>query len=153
MLHEGAIPLKTGNYDKRSVFEWWYRKTWYGEWENSITWSTTDWFNTYLHQYNDQFEIRNWPTELQAGDFFLMDLVGAEGGDTPPDGVPDHARFIIGEGTSTEDPAEYTCLKGANPVPTPVYGLLANQHCVDRANINWEFRIEGYSLWSIHVID
>jgi hypothetical protein len=141
-LHKGGIQLKTGNWDDNSIHEWWYRKVlwWY---ENSKTWSATDWFNTYLFQNADEFEYRSWPTELESGDFFLMDLV--------PDGIPDHARFIIGEGNSSIDPSDYTCT--TNPIPPSSFGLLANQHCVDRQHILWDYNAEGVGVWPFHVID
>ena len=149
-LHNGGIPLRTGNWDENSVFEWWYKKTlwWY---DNSKTWSATDWFNTYLFQYPDEFEFRSWPTELEAGDFFLMDLRGAEPED-PPDGIPDHARFVVGYGWSSVNQQDYTDGCGANLIiPPTTYGLLVNQHCVDRKHVAWDYMIEGIGLWPFHV--
>lgn len=149
-LHNGGYPLRPGNWDENSVFEWWYRKVllWY---ENSKTWSTTDWFNTYLFQYPDEFEFRSWPTELEAGDFFLMDLHGANIED-PPDGIPDHARFVVGYGFTSTNQEDYTDGCGGNlEIPPSTYGLLANQHCVDRKHVAWDYRIQGIGLWPFHV--
>ena len=148
-INKGGVALKTGNWDENSPFEWWYRKVfwWY---EYSKTWSAADWFNTYLFQYPEEFEFRGWPDELEAGDFFLLDLHGAELSD-PPDGIPDHARFIVGMGNSSIDPADYTCT--SNPIPPSTFGLLANQHCVDRKHIIWNYNLEDFGPWPFHVVD
>lgn len=153
-LHKGGLTLKTGNWDKLSVFEWWYRAIYLGPiflmWENSNSWSATDIFNIYLFQYSQDFEYRPWPTELEAGDFFLMDLQGAHLSD-PPDGIPDHARFVVGYGYSSTDSADYECINPPIQPPPTTYGLLANQHCVDRKHILWDFRIQGIPVWPWHV--
>jgi len=148
-INQGGIALKTGDWDENNVFEWWYRKG-FLRFEYSKTWSATDWFNTYLFQYPNEFEFRNWPTELEGGDFFLMDLHGADLSD-PPDGVPDHARFIVGLGYSSVNPEDYSCT--VNPIPPSTFSLLANQHCVDRKHINWNYNIVGIGVWPFHVID
>lgn len=147
-LHKGGLQLKTGQWEKDDVFEWWYKKTlfWY---ENSKTWSATDWFNTYLFQYPNEFEVRDWPTQLEAGDFFILDLHGKTD-DDPPDGIPDHARFVVGEGVSSVDPAEYTCTD--TPIPPATEGLLVSQHCTDRKRVLWDFNLKNFGVWSFHVI-
>ncbi len=148
-LNKGGVGLRTGTWDPNSPFEWWYRKVllWY---QYSKTWSATDWFNRYVSQYPDEFEVYTSPIELEAGDFFLMDLHGIEISD-PPDGIPDHARFVVGMGYSSVDPAEYTCTE--NPIPPSTFQLLTNQHCVDRKHITWFYNIGGVSIWPIHVVD
>jgi len=72
VLHNGGYPLRTGNWNKESIYEWWYRKVlwWY---ETSNTWSAADWLMMYAAQYTE-FEFRSSPTELERGDFFLVDL-------------------------------------------------------------------------------
>jgi hypothetical protein len=148
-LHKGGLPLKTGSWDPNSPFEWWYKRVlWW--WENSNTWSATDWFNTYLFQYPTEFELRSWPTELETGDFFILDLHGAKLED-PPDGIPDHVRFVVGKGYSSVDPADYACQQ--NPIPQQTFGLLANQHCVDRKHVLWNYNLEDFGNWSFHVVD
>jgi hypothetical protein len=153
-LHKGGLALKTGNWDPLSVFEWWYRPIYVGQlfikWENSNSWSATPDFNTYLFQYLQEFEYMSWPTELEAGDFILMDLHGASLSE-PPDGIPDHARFIVGYGFSSTEPADYGCIDPPIQPPPATYGLLANQHCVDRKHVLWDFRIEDIPVWPWHV--
>jgi hypothetical protein len=150
-LHNGGYSLRTGNWDENSVFEWWYKKElwWY---ESSKTWRATDWFNTYLFQYPNEFELRSWPTELEGGDFFLMDLRGANPED-PPDGIPDHARFVVGNGWTSTNQEDYTDGCGANqPIPSSTYALLINQHCVDRKHVVWNYGVpSGVGYWSFHV--
>jgi hypothetical protein len=151
-LYKGGIGLKTGNWDENSVYEWWYKANYIGPifigYTNSKTWSATDWFNTYLYQYTNQFELRSWPTQLESGDFFILDLQGSTPG-SPPDGIPDHARFVVGYGNSSEDPADYTCQ--SDPIPTSTYGLLVDQHCVDRKHVAWDYRLSNFGVWPFHV--
>jgi hypothetical protein len=150
-LHNGGLPLRTGNWDENSVFEWWYRKVlwWY---ENSITWSATPEFNTYLFQYPNDFEFWSWPTDLEGGDFFLMDLHGATLQD-PPDGIPDHARFVVGYGWTSTNQGDYTDGCGTNlTIPSSTYELLINQHCVDRKRVVWNYGVQGgVGFWPFHV--
>jgi Putative amidase domain len=151
VVHNGFYPLRTGNWDENSVFEWWYKKVlwWY---ESSKTWRATDWFNTYLFQYPNEFEFRSWPTELEAGDFFLMDLRGANPED-PPDGIPDHVRFVVGNGWTSTNQEDYTNGCGTNQtIPSSTYKLLINQHCVDRKHVVWNYGVQGgVGFWPFHV--
>lgn len=151
VLYEGDYPLRTGNWDPDNVLEWWYKKVlwWY---ENSKTWSATDWFNTYLFQYGGEFEYRSWPTELEEGDFFPMDLRGPNPSD-PPDGVPDHVRVVVGYGYTSSDQIDYTdgC-GGNNSIPPTTYTLLINQHCVDRKHVAWNYNLpDSIGRWPFHV--
>lgn len=151
-IHDnGNLALKIGDWDPSNVFEWWYKKVlwWY---ENSNTWSATDWFNTYVAQYPDEFEIYPWPTNLMPGDFFTMDLRGATPSD-PPDGIPDHIRFVLGYGNTSTNQIDYTDGCGNNnSIPTMTYTLLIDQHCVDRKHVAWDYKLPGsIGRWSIHV--
>lgn len=154
VLHNGGYPLRTGNWDENSIFEWWYRKRFGLWWQNSKTWSAADWLNTYVHQYQAaEFEIRSWPTDLEAGDFYLMDLYNNDDPDQPPDGKPDHGRVIVGYGLTSTNQGDYTDGCGNNkPIPPQTDTLLANQHCVDRWHVAWDYEIPGsVGRWSIHV--
>lgn len=153
VLHNGGYPLRTGNWNKNSIYEWWYRKVlwWY---ENSKTWSAADWLNMYIAQYQaTEFKYRSWPTQLQSGDFFLIDLRDNDNPSGPPDGKPDHGRVIVGYGYTSTNQADYTDGCGTNyPVPSQTYTLLINQHCVDRWHVAWDYRLPGsIGRWSIHV--
>ena len=150
-IHEGGLALKTGDWDPNDPFEWWYKPVlwWY---ENSNTWSATDWFNTYVHQYPNEFEVYSWPTNLISGDFFTMDLQGENPSD-PPDGIPDHVRFIVGYGDTSVDQIDYTDGCGVNKqIPAQTFTLLINQHCVDRKHVAWDYNLpNNIGRWSIHV--
>lgn len=147
VLHEGAYPLRIGDWDANSPFEWWYKPVlwWY---ENSNTWSATDWFNVYVYQYPDEFEIGNFGS-LTNGDFMVMDTRQNDGSG-PPDGIPDHIRVIIGHGYTSTNVDDYACQP--NPVPSSAYTLLANQHCVDRQHVAWNYNFQpAFGLWYVHV--
>jgi hypothetical protein len=157
VLHKGTYPLREGNWNANSPFEWWYKKVmwWY---ENSKTWSATDWLNTYIHQYRpEEFDVSAGTmstvdiSELAGGDFIIMDTRDNDEEEGPPDGIPDHVRIIVGYGLTSSNLEDYGCRE--NPtVPSPIYTLLANQHCVDRWHIAWNYNLtEEYGLWLIHV--
>lgn len=143
VLHNGEYPLRTGNWDRNSIYEWWYRKVWWG-YENSKTWSAADWLGRFAAQYVD-FEFRTSPVYLEGGDFFLLDL--------NRDGKPDHGRVVVGYGFTSTNQADYTDGCGTNyPIPRRTYTLLINQHCVDRWHVAWDYRLpSGIRIWSIHV--
>jgi hypothetical protein len=151
VLHNGGYPLRTGNWNKESIYEWWYRKVlwWY---ETSNTWSAADWLMMYAAQYTE-FEFRSSPTELERGDFFLVDLRDNNNPSGPPDGKPDHGRVIVGYGYTSTNQADYTNGCGVNyPIPSQVYTLLINQHCVDRWHVKWDYRLPAnIRYWAIHV--
>ncbi len=150
ILYTGGLPLRTGNWNPNSVFEWWYRKIlfWF---ENSLTWSATPEFISYLFQYPNDFEFRSWPTELKGGDFFVMDLRGATPQD-PPNGIPDHVRFVVGYGWTSTDEIDYQCGSIPPTIPPSTYALLIDQHCVDRRHVIWNFNVpSGVGYWPFHV--
>jgi hypothetical protein len=153
ILHQGGYPLKTGNWDENSVFEWWFRYIPF-HYVNSKTWSTTDWFSTFLFQYPEELQMSSWPTELDWGDFFLMDLRG-ENIDDPPDGIPDHARIIIGYGFTSIHQIDYTNGCGVNySIPPQLFTQLVNQHCIDRKHVAWDYMVDigVKGIWPWHII-
>ncbi len=83
-----------------------------------------------------------------------MDLRGILPED-PPDGIPDHARIIVGFGYTSVDQLDYTngC-GGNNPIPPQVFILLADQHCVDRKNVAWNYNLDitPLNLWPYYVV-
>ena len=104
VLHKGNYPLRTGDWDPENVFEWWYKKVWWW-YENSKTWSATDWFNTYLNQYPEEFEYVGWNDvyNLESGDIIIMDTRENDDDGGPPDGIPDHIRVVVGNGYTSTD--------------------------------------------------
>ena len=78
---------------------WWY--------ETSNTWSAADWLMMYAAQYTE-FEFRSNPTNLERGDFFLVDLRDNNNPSGPPDGKPDHGRVIVGYGYTSTNQADYS---------------------------------------------
>ena len=81
-----------------------------------------------------------------------MDLHGEEI-DDPPDGIPDHARFVVGYGYTSTDQEDYTDGCGSNQtIPASTYGLLVDQHCVDRKHVIWNYGVQGgIGYWPFHV--
>ena len=156
VLNNGNYPLNTGNWDVNSSFEWWYKPVawWY---ENSNTWSATDWFNIYVAQYKNEFDVNPPLSILEGGDFILLDLRDNDNPDDPPDGTPDHARAVIGYGNTSTNTADYISYTGScevinNPAHPSIYTLLVNQHCTDRWHIAWNYNIESdTNRWYIHV--
>ncbi len=90
--------------------------------------------------------------DLQGGDFILIDVIDNNTGEQIPDGKPDHRRVVVGYGNTSIDPAEYTCIP-VEEIPTEVEHnvLLVNQHCTDRKHVIWNFRIEEYQNFFVHV--
>lgn len=161
ILHEGGYPLRVGHtWDADNKYEWWYRTNFFPY--NSKTWSATDWFYQYTKIYDAEFDTNVQWSDLEGGDFILMDLRNNE---TPnintPDGKPDHARVVIGEGDTSDNPIDYIsytsnhCAINYNPVPPVETTLLVNQHCVDRKHVVWDYGIDFsvHNLFYIHVID
>jgi hypothetical protein len=155
VLRKGGYPLRTGNWNANSIYEWWYQwVSGYG-YINSKTWSATDWFNTYTAQYPAEFQPTCWPSCLQAGDLILLDLTtNSNPGNGIPDGLPDHARIVVStSGPISQDPADYTdgC-GGSYTVPSPRTTTLINQHCTDRKRVAWDYRLPANTRgWGIHV--
>ncbi|MEL7626523.1 MAG: amidase domain-containing protein [Anaerolineaceae bacterium] len=143
-LYNGGYPMRTGNWNVDSYFEWWSRIYLFVK-QNSKTWSATDWFNTYLAQFPSEFQYVTSYTSLSGGDFFLLDLTG--------DGIPDHARFVVGNGYTSTNQADYTNGCGSNEqIPPQVYTLLINQHCVDRKHVLWNYNLPSSTVrWYYHV--
>jgi hypothetical protein len=108
----------------------------------------------YVAQYQvSEFEYRSWPTQLERGDFFLIDLRNNENPSGPPDGKPDHGRVIVGYGYTSINQVDYTDGCGNNyPVPPSTYTLLINQHCVDLGGRRIIKKKTGsIGRWSIHI--
>ena len=153
VLHNGNYPLRMGNEDPDSPFEWWYKD--FGLWyTNSKTWSAANWFNLYVHQYNYEFEINPPLSTLQGGDFIVMDLRDNEYPDEPPDGIPDHIRVVVGGGYTSTNQNDYECNDPPQTPPPTTMDLLTDQHCPDRRHVAWDYNLVlGYhNLWYIHVI-
>jgi len=134
VLRAGGMPQVRGSND---VFHWYHYKSNLGIWRVSKSWSATDWFNTFASQFQgSKFEYyQNGPSTLDAGDFFLMDLP------TNPFVGPDHARIIVGWGKVLEGDE------------IGQWRLLANQHCVDRKKVRWDYNFNGTVLiWAWHVV-
>jgi len=130
VLHEGGYPLNEGSND---IWHWYYyKRPWYewkyseNEWEGSKTWKFTNKLNEYASQYQGNHFVFQHPSTLTTGDFFVMDLA------TNPFEGPDHTRVIVGV---------------ENGVPK------ANQHCVDRHNVDWNHNVPGNTpVWGWHVV-
>ncbi len=157
ILHEGGYPLRPGN-DPENDSQWWYVPD-----DNnpstqdySNTWSATEWFKFYVDNFPNEFVVNPNPPIPQAGDFILLDLRNNTFQDIMvPDGRPDHARALVGYGSTSIDPQDYTDGCGAlTPVPTQEYFLLADQHCVDRKHVRWDYNLNpDTTIWYIHVTD
>jgi Putative amidase domain len=134
VLHNGGVPQISGSDD---AFHWYTYKDFWGTWKGSKSWAATDWFNTHASQFQStRYQYySSGPSTLSSGDFFLMDLP------TNPFQGPDHARVIVGWGTVLEGDQ------------IGQYKLLANQHCVDRKRVRWDYNLPaGTLLWAWHVI-
>jgi len=119
VLHEGGYPYRGLNI--WSIYHWFHR--WYGD---SETWYNTPKMNQYFSQYPSEFEYKGWPSQLDKGDIFLSDFPTEEG---PPDGIPDHAAVIVGDG-----------------------GGLKDQHTPPRKRVAWyAYADPGTAYWSVHV--
>lgn len=134
VLHQGGVPQISGSDD---ALHWFTYKDFWGTWQGSKSWAATDWLNTHASQFQStryQY-ISGGPSTLSAGDFFLMDLP------TNPFQGPDHSRVIVGWGSVLEGDQ------------VGQWRLLANQHCVDRKRVRWDYNIPaGTLLWAWHVI-
>jgi hypothetical protein len=132
VLHKGGLPEIEGSDD---IWHWYYYWHWWYGWRGSKTWAATDWLNTHASQYQgSRFEYKH-PSNLGAGDFFLMDLA------TNPFEGPDHARVIVGWGSVEEG----DCIG--------CWRLLANQHCTDRKRVRWNYAIPGNTpVWGWRVV-
>lgn len=154
MLHNGGYPLRSGNWNENSVFEWWYRDGILFQPDYSKTWSVTDWLNTYFAQYPNEFDVVSSVSTLEGGDVILLDLRNNDTNAPIPDGKPDHGRVIVGYGYTSTNQDDYTDGCGNNlSVPASEYVLLANQHCTDRWHVVWNYNIQDVPRWYIHVID
>lgn len=143
-LYNGGYPMRTGNWNTDSYFDWWFRTVLLVK-QNSKTWSATDWFNVYVTQYPNEFQYVTSYSNLSTADFFLLDLNG--------DGSPDHARFVVGNGYTSTDQSDYTNGCGTNEsIPSQTYTLLIDQHCVDRKHVAWNYNLPGsVGRWYYHV--
>ena len=154
VLHNGGYPLRSGNWNENSVFEWWYRDGILFQPDYSKTWSVTDWLNTYFAQYPNEFDVVSSVSTLEGGDVILLDLRNNDTNAPIPDGKPDHGRVIVGYGYTSTNQDDYTDGCGNNlSVPASEYVLLANQHCTDRWHVVWNYNIQDVPRWYIHVID
>lgn len=153
VLHNGNYPLRLGNENPESPFEWWYKD--FGLWyTHSNSWSAANWFNLYVHQYEYEFEVNPPLSTLEGGDFIVMDLRDNENENDPPDGIPDHIRVVVGEGYTSTDQADYECNVPPQTPPLSTLTLLADQHCPDRKHVSWDYNLNlnVHNVWFIHVI-
>lgn len=91
-----------------------------------------------------EFQIVQHHSELQPGDLIILDINN--------DDLPDHIRVITGFGFTSENLADYTDGCGHYyMIPVAQWTMLASQHCVDRANVAWDYRIEGIRQWYYHI--
>lgn len=140
VLEAGGYPQRKGSDD---VWHWFCDKQVLG-WNVSRTWRLTPDFNVYVHQYPAEFEIVCWPWCLDKGDLILLDL--------DRDGSPDHARVVLDTGPISQDQNDYKDNCNNNlPVPPPQNTLRVAQHCADRNNVAWDYRIGDTKGWGIHV--
>lgn len=115
----------------------------------------------YIGHYDDEyreFVVNPDPPVPQGGDFILLDLRNNmfPNLNLPPDGLPDHGRFLVGYGSTSTEQYDYTDGCGVNnPIPTSEITLLGNQHCTDRWHVAWDYNInfDLHRAWYIHVID
>ncbi len=135
VLEHGYLPQITGG-DPNSIYQWWAYKDFFGS-HNSKTWSATDWLNTHFSQYQGtRFQSVAYASSLNTGDVFLMSLPGNNG-------IPSHARAIVGTGIAQEwiNYQPYT------------YGLLADSHTTDRYRVIWDDNVPpGTPSWYWHVV-
>jgi hypothetical protein len=162
VLRAGGYPLRTGSWNPNSVFEWWYRWITSFGWQTSRTWRITPDFNTYTAQYPAELtQVGGWGPGvpgMDAGDFILLDIINNSTGQTPGDGIPDHARVIVSMNgpisQSQEDYRSYDeqCRLVQGDIPAPRNTMLINQHCTDRKRVAWDYNVDHAVLgWSIHV--
>jgi hypothetical protein len=97
-----------------------------------------------------EFEMLSSPILLTTGDILILDITGPIG---LPDGIPDHARIIVGQGYTSTDQADYTDGCGNNlQIPPSTYTLLIDQHCTDRRHVAFDYNLPpGFNWWPIHV--
>ncbi len=153
-MRAGGLAYKTGNWDENSPYEWWVRNTiWPWEAKNSKTWSTTDWINIYVTQYQNEFAFFDYVNNQKSGDFMVMDLRGPTDG-TPPDGIPDHARVFVGYDITSTDQNDYLSAQGNYlTIPPAEFTWLTNQHCVDRRHVAYDYNLFANNpVWYWHVI-
>ena len=154
VLHEGGYPLHPtdpATWYPLNPIQWWYGQNYPFGWWNTNSWSVPDALREYVTHYPSDFQFKSSPvagTNLTKGDFFLMDL--------DRDGTPDHTRVIVGSGYTSTKPADYTytgCISGGvAPIPARKMALLANQHCVDRWHVVWNYNLpNGTKMWAYHV--
>ena len=130
-----------------------------------MTWRNVEDFKKHAEAYPNEFDVSskttdpNLPANITAGDFILLDLGNNDTGINIPDNRPDHVRVIVGEGwTSTSVIDYYDECVNSTPAPTPtavptsVFKMLIDQHCVDRYHVGWNYGIaENANKWYIHV--
>jgi len=165
VLHEGGYPLRSSeNWNVQDLYQWWFREdALFNDYSN--TWSVTNSFYEYTKIYRTEFDTNAAFSDLQAGDFILLDLLNNNNPEDPtPDGKPDHGRVIVGEGNISQDEIDYIgmvdhsfyCETVINPVPTPdgTPVLLIDQHCIDRRHVAWDYNLDPRTRkYYIHVIN
>jgi hypothetical protein len=144
VLLSGGLPQILIDHSEK---DWWY---WCDEYtpflcDNSKAWSATDWMNRHVSYYyrNQRFDYKNSVYDLEAGDFFLMDLP-----ESSAHGIPNHARIVVGWGYPEE----------GNQLDQ--FTLLVNQHCTDRKRVRWNYNIDDQNypinndidVWYVRVI-
>lgn len=146
VLHEGGHPL-------RGVATDWPENWWYTANNSSLTWRNAPDFKSYLTLYSQMFEFVTSYSSLNGGDLIVMDLVNNTTWSDPPDGIPDHVRVVVGYGSTSTSAIDYNNCSTPSPVPTQMYTLLVNQHCIDRKQVAWNYNISlGYhNLWYVRV--
>lgn len=157
VLHNGDYPLRSGSWNANSQYEWWYRDGNLFQPDNSKTWSATDWLNSYFAQYPNEFDVNPAFSTLEEGDFILLDLRNndPDSTDTDPDGKPDHARVVVGQGYTSTNQNDYECNDPLQTPPPSVSRLLVNQHCPDRKRVAWDYNLDldYHNFWYIHVVE
>lgn len=142
ILFAGGRPFIIQDWNTSNLANWW-AKLLFGN-TNSKTWSATDWFRDHLNINVFEFEIVQHHSELQLGDFIILDINN--------DNLPDHIRVITGYGFTSENLADYTDGCGHYfMIPVTQWTMLTSQHCVDRANVAWNYRIEDVRQWYYHI--
>jgi hypothetical protein len=151
VLHNGGYPLRPDDYSG-DASEWWYKPQ---DLSYSLTWSAADSLKWYVLTWATDFTMKPSVFDLQSGDFILLDLRENTPPYNPiPDGIPDHASFVIGYGYTSVNQVDYTdgC-GGTYTIPQSIETMLINQNCVDRHHVAWDYRVNTnvHNLWYVHI--
>lgn len=147
VLHEGGHPLR--GIGEPGVEDWWYTST-----DSSITWRNAPDFKNYIQHYtNVLFEFVSGYSSLSGGDLILLDLLNNATWSGNPDGIPDHVRVVVGYGYTSASANDYNNCETTPTVPPQTYTLLINQHCIDRKQVAWNYKIilGFHNLWYVRV--